>query len=153
MPIFASQRSVNGVFSARFKRGGILPFLTRQVLTRGYVAAGYKDSVPWRNVNNYVFSTDTASNLGNILSEDANYTSGAHNRNTAFVWGGGGVGAFTSTAVFNMRNETTYTKQAAMNTAQTVGDSATILAMDPVGQYTFSWQTGNQGSSVYQKFT
>lgn len=152
MPIFASQRSVNGVFSARFKRGGILPFLTRQVLTRGYVAAGYKDSVPWRNVNNYVFSTDTASNLGNILSEDANYTSGAHNRNTAFVWGGGGVGAFTSTAVFNMRNETTYTKQAAMNTAQTVGDSATILAMDPVGQYTFSWQTGNQGSSVYQKF-
>lgn len=152
MPIFASQRSVNGVFSARFKRGGILPFLTRQVLTRGYVAAGYKDSVPWRNVNNYVFSTDTATNLGNILSEDANYTSGAHNRNIGFMWGGGGVGNFTSTAVFNMRNETTYTKQAAMNTAQTVGDSATILAMDSVGQYTFSWQTGNQGAAVYQKF-
>jgi hypothetical protein len=152
MPIFASQRSVNGVFTARFKRGGILPFLTRQVLTTGYVAAGYKDSVPWRNVNKYIFATDVASNLGNILTEDANYTSGAHNRNNAFVWGGGGVGAFTSTATFSMRNDTTYTKQAAMNTAQTVGDSATILAMDVTGNYTFSWQTGNQGAAVYQKF-
>jgi hypothetical protein len=152
MPIFASQRSVNGVFTARFKRGGILPFLTRQVLTTGYVAAGYKDSVPWRNVNKYIFSTDVASNLGNILTETANYTSGAHNRNVAFTWGTGGVGAFTSTSVFNMRNDTTYGKTTAMNTAYTVGDSATMLAMDTLGGYTFSYQNGNQGAAVYQKF-
>jgi hypothetical protein len=152
MPIFASQRAVNGVFTARFKRGGILAFLVRQVLTTGYVAAGYKDSIPWNNVNKYVYSTDTASNLGNILTETANYTKGAHNRNIAFSFGTGGVGAFTSTSVFNMRNDTTYSKNSGMNTAQTVGDASTVLGMDNTGNYTFAWVNGNIGSASYQKF-
>jgi hypothetical protein len=152
MPIFSSQRSVNGVFTARFKRGGILPFLVRQVLTTGYVAAGYKDSIPWRNVNKYVYSTDTASNLGNILTETANYMKGAHNRNIAFSFGTGGVGAFASTSCFNMRNDTTYAKTTGMNTQFTQGDNSTVLGMDNNGNYTFSWSNGNQGAAVYQKF-
>ena len=98
MPIFGSQRSVNGVFSARRKGSGILPFLIRQVLTTGYVAGGYKDSIPWRNVNKYVYATDTASNVGNVMTEDYNYTKGAHNRNIAFAFGTGGVGTFASTS-------------------------------------------------------
>ena len=152
MPIFSSQRSVNGVFTARFKRGGILPFLVRQILTTGYVAAGYKDSIPWQNVNKYIYSTDTASNLGNILTETANYTKGAHNRNIAFSFGTGGVGAFTSTSCFNMRNDTTYAKTTGMNTANTVGDASVVLGMDNNGGYTFSWANGNIGAAAYQKF-
>ena len=154
MPFFSARPSA--VFGVRSKRG-LLPFLTRQVITTGYVAAGYKDGVAWRNVNSLNQSTETSTNLGDLLQEAANYTSGAHNRTNAFMWGTngtgtGGVGAFTSTSVFNMRNNTTQTKTAQMNTAQTVGDSATVLAADLEGNYTYSWQTGNQGAAVYQKF-
>lgn len=154
MPFFSARPSA--VFGVRSKRG-LLPFLTRQIITVGYVAAGYKDGVAWRNVNSIDHTTETSTNRGDLLQEAANYTSGAHNRNNAFVWGTagsgtGGVGAFTSTSVFNMRNNTTQTKTAQMNTAQTVGDSATVLAADLEGSYTYSWQTGNQGAAVYQKF-
>ena len=154
MPFFSARPSA--VFGVRSKRG-ILPFLTRQVITTGYVAAGYKDGVAWRNVNSMNNATETSTNLGDLLQEAANYTSGAHNRTNAFVWGTngsgtGGVGAFTSTSVFNMRNNTTQTKTAQMNTANTVGDSGTVLAADLDGSYTYSWQTGNQGAAVYQKF-
>jgi hypothetical protein len=152
MPIFGSQRAINGVFTVRRRSGAILPFLTRQVLTTGYVAAGYKDGIPWRNVNKYVYSTDTASNIGNILTETANYSKGAHNRNIAFSFGTGGVGAFASTSCFNMRNDTTYTKTTGMNTALTVGDNSTVLGQDNNGNYTFSWINGNIGSAAYQKF-
>lgn len=152
MPIFSSQRSVNGVFTARRKGSGILPFLLRQVLTTGYVAGGYKDSIPWQNVNKYVYATDTASNVGNVMTETYNYTKGAHNKNIAFAFGTGGVGAFASTSCFNMRNDTTYAKNTGMNTPYTVGDASAVLGMDTTGNYTFSWINGNQGAAVYQKF-
>jgi hypothetical protein len=152
MPILGTQRSVNGVFTVRRRSGGILAFLIRQVLTTGYVSAGYKDSIPWQNVNKYVYATDTASNLGNILTEPSNYNKGAHNRNIAFDFGTGGVGAYTSTSCFNMRNDTTYAKNTGMNTPYTQGDNSTVMGMDTAGQYTFSWSNGNQGAAVYQKF-
>jgi hypothetical protein len=102
-------------------------------------------------------ASDTTTNLGDLLQEAANYTSGAHNRNNAFLWGTagsgtGGVGAFTSTSVFNMRNNTTQTKTAQMNTANTVGDSGTMLVMNNDGDYTVSYQNGNQGAAQIQKF-
>jgi hypothetical protein len=39
-----------------------------------------------------------------------------------------------------------------MNTALTVGDSGTLQEMTADGDYTYSWQTGNQGSGSIQKF-
>lgn len=155
MPLFSSQRSVNGVFSARKKSGGILPFLTRQVITTGYVAAGYKDSVAWRNVNKYANATDTATNLGDLLQESANYTSGAHNKDIAFIWatngtGNQGVGAFASVSNFNMRNDTTATKPG--NTSYTVDDSATLIRTNVDGTYNASYQTIGQGAAVWQKW-
>ena len=154
MPFFSIRPSA--VYSVRSRRG-LLGFLNRQIITTGYVAGGYKDSVAWRNVNSINNSTETSTNRGDLLQEAANYTSGAHNRNNAFLWGTNGTGtsgagAFTSTSVFNMRNNTTQTKTVQMNTAQTVGDSATIQQLDLDGNYTYSWQTGNQGAAVYQKF-
>lgn len=155
MPFFSIRPQ--SAFSVRSRRIIPLTFLTRQIITTGYVAAGYKDGVAWRNVNKNNHATDVATNLGDLLQEAVNYTSGAHNRNNAFIWGTNGtgtqgVGSFTSTSCFNMRNDTTLTKTAQMNTAQTVGDSATIQTYDANGTGTFSYQTGNQGSGVYQKF-
>lgn len=154
MPFFSIRPTAT--YSIRSRRG-LLAFLVRQVITTGYVAAGYKDGVAWRNVNKNNHSTDVATNLGDLLQEAANYTSGAHNRNNAFVWGTNGtgtqgVGSFTSTSVFNMRNDTTQTKTSAMNTTNAVGDSATIQVADLDGNPTFSYQTGNQAGSYYQKF-
>lgn len=154
MPFFSARPS--SAFGIRSKRG-ILPFLTRQVITKGYTAAGYANSVTWRNVNSNNHSTDVATNLGDLLQEAANYTSGAHNKTNAFVWGTNGtgtqgVGSFTNTSCFNMRNDTTQTKTAAMNTGNTVGDSGTMLAMDVDGNYTYSYQNGGQGAAQFQKF-
>jgi len=153
MPFFSARPS--GVFGIRSK--GRQPFLLRQIITKGYIAAGYKDSVAWRNVNSNNHSTDVATNMGDILQEAANYTSGAHNTNNAFLWGCNGtgtqgVGAYTSTSVFNMRNDTTQTKTSAMNTVNTVGDSGTMLKQDLDGLYTYSWQNGNQGAAQIQRF-
>ena len=155
MPFFSIRPQ--STFSVRSRRIILLTFLTRQIITAGYVAAGYKDSVAWRNVNKNNHATDVCTNLGDLLQEAANYTSGAHNRDNAFIWGtngtgSAGVGVFTSTSCWNMRNDTTLTKTSQMNTAQTVGDSATIINYDANGTGTFSYQTGNQGAAVYQKF-
>lgn len=157
MPLFSSQRSVTGVFSARRKPPGILPYLTRQVITTGYVAAGYKDGVAWRNVNVLAHSTDTITNLGDLLQEAANYTKGAQTKNNAYVFGTNGtgtqgVGAFTSTSCFNMRNNTTLTKNANMNSGTAVGDGHTIQATNLVGDYTFAYHNGNNTGTFTQKF-
>lgn len=59
---------------------GASPFLNsfryRTIYTRGYVAAGYKNSTPWQNVNRTAHSTDTTTNLGDILDRAAGYIDG-----------------------------------------------------------------------------
>jgi hypothetical protein len=157
MPLFSSQRSVNGVFSARKKSSGVIPFLTRQVITTGYVAAGYKDGVAWRNVNVLSHTTDTCTNLGDLLQEAANYTKGAQTKNTAYVFatngtGTQGVGAFTSTSCFNMRNNTTMTKNNSMNSGTAIADGATIQSTGPTGEYLFAYHNGNNTGTFTQKF-
>lgn len=155
MPFFSARPQA--AYSIRSARRIALAFLLRQVITTGYVANGYKDGVTWRNVNKQAHATDTTQNLGDIVNESANYTSGAHNRDSAFIWGTNGTGtegfgAYTKTSCFNMRNDTSKTKTSAMDTVGSVGDSATIQVADQDGNPTFSWQTGNQGGAYYQKF-
>jgi len=125
-----------------------VPFLFRQIINYGYTANGYKDSVPWRNVNIINVSTDISTNLGDLMQQTANYTSGAHNRDKAFIWGTGGVGAFTNTSVFNMRTNSTYTKQSAMDTPVTVGDAGTVQ-QDEMAK---AWIANGLGSSVVARF-
>jgi len=148
MPLFSSQRSVNGVFSARKKAGAILPFLTRQVITTGYVAAGYRAGVAWRNVNTLNMSTDTTTSLGDILTYAGNYTKGAQNKNNAFVFstngtGTEGVGAFTTTSCYSMRNNTTYARTSGMDLDSTFGDGSSIYATATDGSYTYAYANGN----------
>ncbi len=155
MPFFSIRPT--GAYTVRSARRIALAYLLRQVITTGYVANGYKDGVTWRNVNKQFHSTDTTQNLGDIVNESASYTSGAHNRDNAFIWGTNGTGtegfgAFTKTSCFNMRNDTSLTKTSAMDTVGSVGDSATIQVSDQDGTPTFSWQTGNQAGAYYQKF-
>jgi hypothetical protein len=155
MPILGAQRSVNGVFSARFKRGGILPFLTRQVITTGYVAAGYKDSVAWRNVNSYSWATEQPTNRGDILNEAGGYVCGAMSRTMGYVFGTNGtgsegMGSYNKTSKFHLKNFTTQSQPATA--PGTMGDSDAAIYYDNQGTGWLSYITGGNAQNNYYKF-
>lgn len=153
MPFFSIRPGA--LFNIRSRRG--VPYLYRQIITTGYTAGGYKDGVAWRNVNSQSHATETTTNLGDLLQEAGNYNGGAHNKNNAFMFGTNGtgtqgVGAFTSTSCFNMRNNTNLTKTPAMNTTYTVGQPGVVSQTDEDGDYRYAWQNGGQGAAYIQKF-
>lgn len=157
MPFFGLPSRGSGQGS--FGRGNAGPktFLNRMVITTGYVAGGYRAGVAWRNVNKLNQSTDITTNLGDLMQEAANYTKGAQTKDTAYIFstagtGTQGVGAFTSTSCFNMRNDTSMTKNNNMNSGSTIGDASTIYAPNLTGGYNFAYANGNIGNSTIQKF-
>ena len=123
MPIVSSQRGTAGIIG----RGYRIPYLYRQIITTGYIAGGYQNATPWRNVNVVDASTDTTTSLGDLLQTTHVYTSGAHNRDIAFIWSGAGWGSSTNfTGCFNMRTNSTYARTSSMDTPVGVGDAATV---------------------------
>ena len=153
MPFFSARPT--SIFGIR--RRGLLPFLFRQIITTGYVAAGYRNTVTWRNVNSISFATDVSSNHGDLLQSGSSYMAAAHNRNKMFVFstnvsGTQGWGAFTNTSCFNMRNNTTLTKTAAMDTPNAVGHSQQLHQTDLDGNNTMAYYTGANGSNVIRRF-
>ena len=145
MPIVSSQRGTSGIIGRGFRT----PYLYRQILTTGYVAGGYKDSVPWRNVWKLNMSTDTGASLGDLLQQQAMYTSGAHNRDIAFIWNLSptAFAASNVTGCFNMRTDTTYAKTSSMDSAVTWGDPATVQE-----DLTRAWIAGSGSSAIVQRF-
>jgi hypothetical protein len=157
MPFFGLPSRGSG--QGTFGRGNAGPksFLNRMVITSGYVAGGYRAGVAWRNVNKLNQSTDITTNLGDLMQEAANYTKGAQTKDTAYIFstagtGTQGVGAFTSTSCFNMRNDTSMTKNNNMNSGSTIGDASTIYAPNLTGGYNYAYANGNIGNSTIQKF-
>lgn len=155
MPIFASQRSVNGVFSARFKRGGLLAFRLRQIITTGYVAGGYRGGVAWRNVNSYAFSTDTPTNRGDLLNEAGGYVGGSMSRTNAYLFGTNGTGSegmgnYNKTSKFNFR---TYTTQSQPQVApSTVSDVEALIQYDIQGTGWLAFLSGGLSPANVLKF-
>lgn len=145
MPLFSSQRSVNGVFSARKKSGGILPYLTRQVITTGFVAGGYKSGISWQNVNSFAFATETTTGRGNILTHAGGYIGGTMNRTYSYTIGSSGTGS-NGMAVSNGVNKWNH-KTYAMVTTQTapasMGDPEAATQYDLQGTGTFAWVQTN----------
>lgn len=150
MPFFSARPTA--IFNIRGR--GRLPFLVRQIITTGYVASGYKDGTPWKNVSSLNQSTDTNTNLGDLLQNPASYSSGAHNRDHAFIWSSGTAHstAYNSTACFNMRNNTTLSKTSAMDTQYTSQDSGTMQDHDGYGITRYSWQNGKAAAAYIQRF-
>jgi hypothetical protein len=109
------------------------PYLYRQVIASGYVAGGYKDSTPWRNVNKMNHATDVMGNLGDLLQSTAAYTSGFCNRDNAFLWGASGMGSGSYTISFNMRSDTTLSASTNHNTTRAVGDTGTAFKEHELG--------------------
>lgn len=147
-PTIRATDSIGNYEDAQLNITITVPFLYRQIINYAYTAGGYKDSSPWRNVNKIPVATDTSASLGDLLQYAAAYTSGAHNRDKAFQWGGGGMGNYSSTSVFNMRTDSTANRTSAMDTPVTVGDAATVQHDETQK----AWIANGLGSSVIQRF-
>ena len=59
----------------------------RTIINRGYMAGGYRSSVPWQNVNRTNHSNDTSNNLGNIMDQPGTYMDGGFSDVTGWTWG------------------------------------------------------------------
>ena len=101
-------------------------FLTRQVITHGFVMGGYKDSSPWRNVNTMVHATDVMTNNGDVLPNSQAYTSGVCSLVNGYLWSTDNTFAGTSAASskFNM---TTYSGSVGPSSRHARNDMATVF--------------------------
>jgi len=70
----------------------VQPFLTRQIITTGYVHGGYASSVVWNNTNRVTFATDTTIDLAGRQEGAHNYKDSCHNRDLCWSFGGGSNG-------------------------------------------------------------
>lgn len=153
MPFFAGKPL--GVYHVKSR--GALPFLLRQILTNGYVVAGYKDTVTWQNVNRVSNATDTTTNLGNLLGAGGSYIASVHNKNAGYVFGVNGTGtqgwgAFANGTCWNMRNETTKTNPTGINPYTNCGMMHGIMNHNGAGDADFGWYTGNHTSNFIARF-
>jgi hypothetical protein len=156
--------------------GGPASFLLRQVITTGFVLAGYRNSQPWQSVNKVTHSTDTTIDLGNKLPNSTAYPGGMADDTYAWVLkANNGVGGNSSNVnVFNMRTEQGYGGPSA---PYNVGNSGTIMHQEQTRAYgapadgnnaimrfqfsTQSWlssigkacgNSGNTMSAIYHEF-
>ena len=135
-------------------------FLLRHVITTGFVAGGYKNSVPWQNVEEMSHATDIMVNRGNVLTAAGAYVSGACSLTQGYVFGvdGSWPGDTTSTVKYNLWQ---LTGSAGPAMRHSRNDSATIFrehhmawiiagntgttALDVINLATDSMYTADQG--------
>ena len=120
-------------------------FKYRQIINYAYVACGYKDASPWKNVHKTVSSTDQTTNLGTLMQYAAAYTSGACSLNIFYMWAtyDGFPGNTTQTSATNMFTESAYSLTSAMNMIDARDDCATIF-----DEYNKCWISGGGNASI-----
>ena len=103
-----------------------VPYLYRQIITKGYVLGGYQSSNPYRNVTSIANATDTLTSHGDQIREATSYHDGACGRNIAYAFCTANTwpGTTTETAPYNMRTETGSSYTAGMNTTTARNDLA-----------------------------
>jgi len=129
-------------------------FKFRQIISTSFLAGGYKDSSPWKNVHKTINSTDQTTHIGELLDFPATYTSGACSKYIFFVWSVNNDNAFKGptdvhsvrTSAINMANDTKYTHNAKFDITTARGDLGTMHKETEIA-YMF---TG--GSSTVERF-
>ena len=112
-----------------------LAFKYRQIIAYGYLAGGYKDSSPWKNVHKTVAATDQTSHVGQLLDYPVSYTKGACSKTILFVfssnsdnaWKGPDTVHGTYTSAVNMSNDTGYANQTKFNLFNARSDLAVMF--------------------------
>lgn len=129
-------------------------FKYRQIIAYSYLAGGYKDSSPWRNVHRTINATDQTTHLGTLLDYPANYTKGACSKTILFVFSANTDNAHknpgdvhgTHTSAINMSNETQYANQTKFNLLNARSDLAVMWK-----ETEFAWVVAGGQTSV-EKF-
>jgi hypothetical protein len=120
-------------------------FKYRSIYTHGLVSGGYKDSAPWRNSNKTVHSTDTTTNLGDLLDLAAAYVDGSYSDYYQYIYATSnswpGTGSYTSS--INMATEAGRTHSSSWDLTQNMtqyGDVGVVINSN----LTMAWIIGNQ---------
>ena len=126
-----------------------IPFLTRQILTVGYIHGGYAASVVWDETNKSMFATDTTVDLPGKQEKGHNYKDSMHNRDLCWTVGGAANAHCASSngiTCYNHRTENSITS----GYTRTHTWSTTNLGIIQQGLET-AWITGG-GSSQIRRF-
>lgn len=123
----------------------------RTIYTRGYVACGYKNSSPWRNINRTQHSTDTSTNLGDQIASAAAYCDGGFSDYYFYIWGGA-FGYSSDCRGFNMTTEVGRTNPGTWNI--TSGSRyAMACLMNPGLTICYLAGGGNSGTNKFNMAT
>ena len=109
--------------------GGKGPFKYHTIITTGYALGGYKSGTPWKNVCRMMHSTDTCTNLGDLLSYAGSYTAGNCSLTMAWLYSSDNVhpGYSSQTVAMNMITESNAGYGGGMNMTTGRGDLAAMF--------------------------
>lgn len=129
MPIFSSTAGTHSIMTTKQPFANIKPYALRQVITTGYVAGGYKDSVAWQNVNSFDFATETTTGRGNLLTHAGGYIAGAMSKTFSYTIGSSGTGSagMANSNGVNKWNHKTYAMITTQTMPATVADPEAII--------------------------
>jgi hypothetical protein len=110
-------------------------FKYRQIINFSYLAGGYKNSSPWKNVHRTTNATDQTVHLGELMDYPASYTSGACSKSILFIWSTNTDNLWksatdvqsTHTTGVHMVNETAYAHQSKWNLLNARDDCGTLF--------------------------
>ena len=127
---------------------GVKSFFLRQVITKGYVLAGYRNSQPWTSVNEVTHSTDTTVDLGGPLNNSSGYPGGMCDDTFAYLLKANNQvgGSSSQTNRYNMRTNTSIVGPSA---PYAVGNSGTIMHQEQLYAY---GAPGEVGVAAIMKF-
>jgi len=131
--------------------GSNVAFKYRQVINYSYLAGGYKNSSPWKNVHKTVNATDQTSHIGELLDYPANYTSGACGEYIFFVWSvntdgahhGPATNADVWTSAINMSTDTNYGHNEKFDLSYSRSDCGTFFK-----ETEFAWVFAGNDTNV-----
>jgi len=126
---------------------GAKSFFLRQIITKGYVLSGYRNSQPWTSVNEVTHSTDTTIDMGGPLNNPTAYPGGMCDDTYAYVLkADGGVGGVSSnTNRYSMRTNTSI---QFGQSPYTVGNSGTLMHQEQL----YAYGKPANGSAAIMKF-
>ena len=96
------------------------PWERSRICTHGFVAGGYKNASPWRNVNRTTHSNDTSTNLGDKMNDAGSYIDGAFSDLHMYCYGTDNSFSGWSNRVWSMQmsNESNRGNQSGMNVSR-----------------------------------
>lgn len=110
-------------------------FKYRQIINYSYLAGGYKNSSPWKNVHKTTNATDQTVHIGELMDYPASYTSGACSKTKLFIWSTNTDNVWKSattvhstyTTGIDMVNETAYAHQTKWDLLNERDDPGTLF--------------------------